>query len=33
MINTSEIRVSVLLDEEDVNKAVKSIHAKFFDET
>ena len=32
MINTSEIRVSVLLDEEDVNKAVKAIHAKFFDE-
>ena len=32
MINTSEIRVSVLLDEEDVNRAVKAIHAKFFDE-
>ena len=32
MINTSEIRVSVLLDEEDVNKAVKAVHAKFFDE-
>lgn len=32
MINTSEIRVSVLLNEEDVNKAVKAIHAKFFDE-
>ncbi len=32
MINTSEIRVSVLLDEEDVNKAVKAIHAKFFDD-
>ena len=32
MINTSEIRVSVLLDEDDVNKAVKSIHGKFFDE-
>ena len=32
MVNTSEIRVSVLLDEEDVNKAVKAIHAKFFDE-
>ncbi len=32
MINTSEIRVSVLLDEDDVNKAVKAIHAKFFDE-
>ncbi len=32
MINTSEIRVSVLLDEEDVNLAVRAIHAKFFDE-
>ena len=32
MINTSEIRVSVLLDEDDVNRAVKDIHAKFFDE-
>ena len=32
MINTSEIRVSVLLDEEDVNRAVKAVHAKFFDE-
>ena len=32
MINTSEIRVSVLLDESDVNKAVKAIHDKFFDE-
>ena len=32
MINNSEIRVSVLLDEEDVNRAVKAIHAKFFDE-
>ncbi|MEG1987948.1 MAG: aspartate kinase [Oscillibacter sp.] len=33
MINTSEIRVSVLLDEDDVNKAVRAIHSKFFDET
>ena len=32
MINTSEIRVSVLLDENDVDRAVKAIHAKFFDE-
>lgn len=32
MINTSEIRVSVLLNETDVDKAVRSIHAKFFDE-
>ncbi len=33
MINTSEIRVSVLLGEADVDKAVRAIHAKFFDET
>ena len=32
MINTSEIRVSVLLDENDVNRAVRAIHDKFFDE-
>ena len=32
MINTSEIRVSVLLDEKEVDRAVKAIHAKFFDE-
>ena len=32
MINTSEIRVSVLIDEADVNTAVRAIHAKFFDE-
>ena len=32
MINTSEIRVSVLLDEGDVDLAVRAIHAKFFDE-
>ena len=32
MINTSEIRVSVLLDEADVTRAVKAIHDKFFDE-
>ena len=32
MINTSEIRVSVLIAEEDVNRAVKAVHAKFFDE-
>ncbi len=30
MINTSEIRMSVLLDEEDVDPAVRAIHAKFF---
>ena len=32
MINTSEIRVSVLIDENDVKRAVEAIHAKFFDE-
>ena len=32
MINTSEIRVSVLVDEGDVDRAVRAIHAKFFDE-
>ena len=32
MINTSEMRVSVLLDEGDVDRAVRAIHAKFFDE-
>ena len=32
MINTSEIRGSVLLDEGDVDRAVRAIHAKFFDE-
>ena len=32
VINTSEIRVSVLLDEGDVDRAVRAIHAKFFDE-
>ena len=32
MINTSEIRVSVLLDEGDVDRAGRAIHAKFFDE-
>ncbi len=33
MINTSEIRVSVLLDESEVDRAVRAIHGKFFDET
>ena len=32
MISTSEIKLSVLLHEDDINKAVKAIHAKFFDE-
>ena len=30
MINTSEIRVSVLIDEEDAVAAVRAVHAKFF---
>lgn len=30
MINTSEIRVSVLIDEEDAPAAVRAIHSKFF---
>ena len=32
MISTSEIKLSVLVNKEDVNRAVKAIHAKFFDE-
>ena len=32
MINTSEIRVSVLIDEEDASAAVRAVHAKFFGE-
>ena len=32
MINTSEIRVSVLIAEEDANRAVKAVHDRFFDE-
>ena len=32
MINTSEIRVSGLLDEDDIDLAVRAIHAKFFDD-
>ena len=31
MISTSEIKVSVLIDEADADKAVKAIHEKFFD--
>ena len=31
MISTSEIKVSVLIAEEDADKAVKAIHEKFFD--
>ncbi len=30
MINTSEIRVSVLIDEEDAVAAVRAVHDKFF---
>jgi len=30
MINTSEIRVSVLIDEEDASAAVRAVHDKFF---
>lgn len=32
MISTSEIKVSVLLDEEDADKAVQAIHRSFFEE-
>ena len=32
MISTSEIKISVLIDEADAERAVKAIHAKFFDE-
>ncbi len=32
MISTSEIKVSVLIDEDDADAAVRAIHAKFFDE-
>ena len=30
MINTSEIRVSVLIDQEDAERAVKAVHDRFF---
>ena len=32
MINTSEIRVSVLIDENDAAAAVRAVHDKFFGE-
>ncbi len=32
MISTSEIKISVLIDEDNADAAVKAIHAKFFDE-
>ena len=31
MISTSEIKISVLIDENDSERAVKAIHRKFFD--
>jgi len=31
MISTSEIKISVLVDEKDADRAVTAIHAKFFD--
>ena len=31
MISTSEIKVSVLIDQKDADKAVSAIHEKFFD--
>jgi aspartate kinase len=31
MISTSEIKVSVLVDEADADRAVQAIHAKFFE--
>ena len=31
MISTSEIKVSVLINEDDADKAVQVIHNKFFD--
>ena len=33
MISTSEIKVSVIIDKDDADKAVKAIHEKFFPET
>jgi len=30
MINTSEIRISVLIDQDDANRAVKAVHDRFF---
>ena len=30
MINTSEIRVSVLIDQEDADRAVRAVHDRFF---
>ena len=32
MISTSEIKVSVLIDEKDADAAVSAIHSKFFDD-
>ncbi len=30
MISTSEIKISVLIDEEDATRAVRAVHDKFF---
>ena len=32
MISTSEIKISVLVDEADADKAVQAVHDKFFGE-
>ena len=32
MISTSEIKISVLIDKKDADKAVSAVHAAFFDE-
>ena len=32
MISTSEIKISVLIEKQDANKAVAAIHAKFFEQ-
>ena len=31
MISTSEIKISVLIDQNDADRAVSAVHAKFFD--
>lgn len=31
MISTSEIKISVLIDQKDADRAVSAVHAKFFD--
>lgn len=32
MISTSEIKISVLIDQNDADRAVSAVHAKFFDQ-